>query len=529
MQQPLINLFNTDPNRYDNYQLNDCNILLDYSKNHIDQSILSTLLELAQNAQVESMRDKMFSGEKINFTEDRAVLHTALRRPQTDSLIVDGDDVVAMVHASLDKMTQLVEAVYSGQWQGYSGKAITDVVNIGIGGSDLGPKMVVEALKPYHTGNLNCHFISNVDGSTIEALLNQLNPETTLFIVASKSFSTQETLMNANTAREWLVQSASEESAVKKHFIALSSQPEKVKAFGIDDQNRFDMWDWVGGRYSLWSVIGLPIALMIGMDNFYALLKGAHQMDRHFLNQPLDKNMPVILALIEIFYSNLNQTQSKAVLPYDDRLCYLTDYLQQADMESNGKSCATDGNSVNQTTGSVLWGGVGTNGQHAFHQLLHQGTLLIPVDFIIARKPHHHLVEHHQALIANVLAQAQALMVGKNYDQAYKELIQSGLSKDQAKQLAPHKVIPGSRPSNMIVLSELSPETLGSLIALYEHKIFTQGIIWSINSFDQWGVELGKALGEPILKTLTQGDDASNEIYDASTANLIKYLKNFSS
>ncbi|TNF69854.1 MAG: glucose-6-phosphate isomerase [Gammaproteobacteria bacterium] len=514
-----------EPSRFDRYHLSTCDILLDYSKNHINSEVMDLLIQVAEDAQLQQRRDQMFDGAKINFTENRAVLHTALRRPKSDKLVLDGVDVIDLVHQSLDKMKLLVESVYSGGWTGYDGDTISDIVNIGIGGSDLGPKMVTEALTPYHTGRLNCHFISNVDGFTISQTLKKLNPKTTLFIVASKSFSTEETLMNANTAREWLVTHANTEDVVKSHFVAISSQPDKVKAFGIDNQNRFDMWDWVGGRYSLWSVIGLSIAFMVGMDNFYALLEGAYEMDQHFLNAPLEENMPVILALIEIWYSNFSQTRSKAILPYDDRLCFLADYLQQADMESNGKSCDIHNQKVDHTTGVVLWGGVGTNGQHAFHQLLHQGTVLIPIDFIIAKKPHHKLIAHHQALIANALAQAQALMVGKSEDQAYQELIDSGLSHEKAEKLAPHKAIPGSRPSNMIVLAELTPKTLGSLIAMYEHKIFTQGIIWQINSFDQWGVELGKALGKPILKSLQSNE--SLDRYDASTKELIKYFKDF--
>ncbi|MCF6765006.1 glucose-6-phosphate isomerase [Thiotrichales bacterium 19S3-7] len=522
-KKKLVSFFQS-PDHFDAYHLSACDILLDYSKNHINHQVMALLFELAESAQLSLKRDQMFAGEKINFTEDRAVLHTALRRPISDKVMLDGVNIVNLVHQSLEKMKHLVESVHNGQWKGYNGDNITDIVNIGIGGSDLGPKMVVEALTPYHTGQLKCHFISNVDGFSINRTLKELNPKTTLFIVASKSFSTEETLMNAKTAREWLVQHSGDIDAVKSHFVAISSQPEKVKAFGIDDHHRFDMWDWVGGRYSLWSVIGLSIALMVGMDNFYALLEGAYEMDQHFLNAPLQANMPVILALIEIWYSNFSKTRSKAILPYDDRLTFLADYLQQADMESNGKSCNIANQKPDYTTGVVLWGGVGTNGQHAFHQLLHQGTLLIPVDFIIARKPHHHLVEHHQALIANALAQAQALMIGKTEDDAYQELIDSGLSHNDAEKLAPHKAIPGSRPSNMIVLSQLTPKTLGSLIALYEHKIFTQGIIWQINSFDQWGVELGKALGKPILNALA-ADESPLGNYDESTQYLINYFK----
>lgn len=520
----LKDLFKNDNERFSKYSLNFNGIFLDYSKNYLTESVLKALLEVAEKSNLESKRNAMFQGEKINITENRSVLHIALRKPKNESLIVDGVDVVKEVHQTLNKMAKLIDEITQGKWLGFSGKKITDIVNIGIGGSDLGPKMVVKALTPYHTGKFNCHFVSNVDGFSISEVLKKVNPETTLFIVASKSFSTQETLMNAITARKWLIEHAKDENAVASHFVAISSQPEKIKAFGINEANRFDMWDWVGGRYSLWSAIGLPIALMIGMDNFYELLKGANEMDEHFLNAPLEKNMPVILGLIELWYSNFWQAQSKALLAYDERLAYLADYLQQADMESNGKSCQLNGEPVKGTTGIALWGGVGTNGQHAFHQLFHQGTLLIPIDFIIAKKPHHHLKEHHQALIANCFAQSQALLIGKTKDQAYQELINEGLSENQAEKLALHKIIPGSRPSNTLILDELSPKILGSLIALYEHKIFTQGVIWNINSFDQWGVELGKQLGKPILETLTSEKQEAS--YDASTLGLIELIKN---
>ncbi|MDO8953925.1 MAG: glucose-6-phosphate isomerase [Gammaproteobacteria bacterium] len=510
--------FIADPKRADRYTLQACGLELDYSKNRISDETLKLLIQLAETSGLRHKIDAMFAGEKINLTEDRAVLHVALRNQI---------DVLPAVAAQLSKMRKLVEAVHSGKWLGFSGKKITDVVNIGIGGSDLGPKMVTHALKPYHTGHVNCHFVSNVDGTDITETLQKLNPETTLFIIASKTFSTQETLMNAQTAKAWVLEKAPNESAIAQHFIAISSKVDKVIAFGINAENCFEMWDWVGGRYSLWSSIGMPIALSIGMNGFVDLLKGAHAMDQHFKTAEFSQNMPIIMALLGIWYNNFFNAHSYAVLPYDDYLHFLPSYLQQADMESNGKSVTLDGKPVTYATGPVIWGGVGTNGQHAFHQLLHQGTPLVPVDFIIPVQTHNPTGEHHAALYANCLAQSQALMQGKTWDEAYAELIRQGLSEENAKRLATHKVIPGNKPNNMLLTEKFTPETIGALIALYEHKIFVQSVIWNINAFDQWGVELGKQLGEPIFKSLLNKNEPNQ--YDSSTQNLIarfKKLKN---
>ncbi|MFZ9034551.1 MAG: glucose-6-phosphate isomerase [Francisellaceae bacterium] len=514
-------MFEHDVDRFERYSGKSCGLLIDYSKNRINDEILAALFHLARQSGVERQRDAMFAGEKINITEDRAVLHTALRDFSNEQIWLDRHDIHVDVVAERARVETLVKAVHSGKWRGFSGKKITDIINIGIGGSDLGPKMVIHALSHYCLKEITVHFASNVDGESILQALHGLDPETTLIIVASKSFSTQETLMNAMTARDWLVSHFKDEAAVASHFIAVSSQLDKVQAFGIDLDNCFAMWDWVGGRYSLYSSIGIAIALGIGWDNFMRLLKGAGEMDRHFKNSPLEHNLPVILALISLLYSNFHDSESQVMLSYDERLSLLPDYLQQADMESNGKSCDRQGNAVDYKTGVILWGGVGTNGQHAFHQLLHQGMVLVPADFIIAKKADHDLAGHHLALIANCLAQSQALMQGKTYDEALAELCDAGMDKIKAEALAHHKVIAGNKPSNTIVLDRLTPESLGSLIALYEHKIFVQGVIWNINSFDQWGVELGKALGTPILDTLKSGHIKTGQ-YDASTTGLIQ-------
>ncbi len=517
-------LFKADEDRFNKYHLQVDSLLLDYSKNKLTDDILATLFELARDAKVEKYRDKMFAGEKINTSEHRAVLHTALRDFSDQAIMVDGVDVKPEIIKERLRVKALVEKVHTGQWRGHSGKEITDVVNIGIGGSDLGPRMVVEALAPYHLNKTQVHFVSNVDAQSILSITTKLNPETTLFIVASKSFTTQETLMNAMTARKWLLEFyKQDQAAVAKHFVAVSSALDKVEAFGIDLDNCFQMWDWVGGRYSLWSSIGMAIVFAIGFDHFEDLLKGAFAMDSHFKSAPLTKNMPIIIALIATLYSDFYYTQSQAILAYDERLRHLVDYLQQADMESNGKSCKKDGSLSSEQTGVVLWGGVGTNGQHAFHQLLHQGNVIVPADFIAIKKPHHSLKDHHQALLANCLAQSQALMQGKSLDDVIDELKAQGLAENEINTLAPQKVIAGNKPSNTIVIDELSPHALGELIALYEHKIFVQGILWGINSFDQWGVELGKALGKPILTSLEQ-QDFDNENYDSSTKGLLKYI-----
>ncbi|MDF2941043.1 MAG: glucose-6-phosphate isomerase [Gammaproteobacteria bacterium] len=522
-KQTMRELFKTEPTRAEHYSMEAAGLYLDYSKNRINDQTLALLSELAEESGLRSKIDAMFNGEKINLTEKRAVLHTALRNRSNRSVVIEGQDVMPLIHKQLQKIQGLVEAIHSGKWLGYSGKAIKDVVNIGIGGSDLGPKMMVSALSPYHTRHVNCHFVSNVDGTDIAETLKNLNPETTLFIVASKSFTTQETLMNALTARKWLLDKAHDEAATAKHFVAISSKPDKAKAFGINPENCFEMWDWVGGRYSLWSSIGLPIALAIGMEHFIELLEGAHAMDEHFKTAELPHNMPVILALLGIWYNNFFNAHSYAILPYDDYLEYLPAYLQQADMESNGKSVTIEGKPVTYATGPIIWGGAGTNGQHAFHQLLHQGTPLVPVDFIVPLKSHNPIGEHHAALFANCLAQSQAFMQGKTLEEAYQELLKQGMPENEAKALAPHKVIAGNKPNNMIVAEQFTPKTIGALVALYEHKIFVQSVIWNINAFDQWGVELGKQLGEPILASLLNKNN--NHQYDGSTESLIARFK----
>ncbi|WHN66426.1 glucose-6-phosphate isomerase [Cysteiniphilum sp. QT6929] len=520
----IKSLFKEDEDRFNKYHLQVGSLLLDYSKNKLTDDILARLFELARDAKVEKYRDKMFAGEKINTSEHRAVLHTALRDFSDQAIMVDGVDVKPEIIKERLRVKALVEKVHNGQWRGHSGKKITDVVNIGIGGSDLGPRMVVEALAPYHLNKTKVHFVSNVDAESILSITTKLNPETTLFIVASKSFTTQETLMNAMTARKWLLEFYQQDQvAVAKHFVAVSSALDKVEAFGIDLDNCFQMWDWVGGRYSLWSSIGMAIVFAIGFANFEDLLKGAFAMDNHFKSAPLTKSMPIIVALIATLYSDFYHTQSQAILAYDERLRHLVDYLQQADMESNGKSCKKDGSLSPEQTGVVLWGGVGTNGQHAFHQLLHQGNVIVPADFIAIKKPHHSLKDHHQALLANCLAQSQALMQGKSLNEVIDEFKAQGLAESEINTLAPQKVIAGNKPSNTIVIDKLTPHALGELIALYEHKIFVQGILWGINSFDQWGVELGKALGKPILMSLEQ-QDFDNESYDSSTKGLLKYI-----
>lgn len=514
-------LFAHDEMRFDRYHLSLEGVLFDYSKNLINDEILQALVDLAESAKVSRRRDEMFSGVKINHTEGRAVLHTALRDFSNQPLVVDGEDIRAEVSRERKRVAALVDKVHSGEWRGFSGQTITDVVNIGIGGSDLGPKMVVEALRPYHLGKTKVHFVSNVDGDALVHVLNQVNPERTLFIVASKSFSTQETLMNAQSARKWLVAYYGDEKAVANHFVAVSSQLDAVEKFGIDLNHCYAMWDWVGGRYSLWSSIGMPIAFAVGNAHFERLLRGAYAMDQHFCAAPLRQNIPVLMAVLGVLYADYHQVQSQVILSYDERLRYFADYLQQADMESNGKSVQIDGKLSDVVTGIALWGGVGTNGQHAFHQLLHQGTIVIPADFIVAKNSYHDLDHHHQALLANCFAQSQAMMQGQTLEEVVIQLKAKGMSEAEIALLAPHKVVKGNKPSNTIVVDTLDPYRLGMLIAAYEHKIFVQGVIWNINSFDQWGVELGKVLGNPILKTLQQGQVAANA-YDSSTVGLLR-------
>ncbi|MDP1708132.1 MAG: glucose-6-phosphate isomerase [Gammaproteobacteria bacterium] len=517
----MRDLFQEDAQRFNRFSLSVNDILLDYSKNRITEETLRLLLDLAAQADIKTWSEKMFSGDKINVTENRAVLHVALRNRSNRPVVVDGEDVMPDVNAVLAHMQKFTEAVRSGEWKGYSGKAIADIVNIGIGGSDLGPKMVCAALTPYGKAGLRMHFVSNVDGTHMAETLKVVNPETTLFIVASKTFTTQETLSNAHTARAWFLKIAKSEAAIARHFVAVSTNAGEVASFGIDTANMFEFWDWVGGRYSLWSAIGLPVALYIGMENFEALLAGAHEMDEHFRSAPLEQNMPVILALLGIWYNNFFGAQTQAIFPYDQYLCEFPAYFQQGDMESNGKGVTRDGHHVDYATGPVLWGEPGTNGQHAFYQLLHQGTKLIPADFIAPMETHNPIGEHHRILLANFFAQTEALMRGKTEAEARAELVQQGLQGEALESLLPHKIFPGNKPTNSIVVKRITPHTLGALIALYEHKIFVQGVIWNINSFDQWGVELGKQLAQRILPELTSA--ASVTTHDCSTNGLINY------
>jgi glucose-6-phosphate isomerase len=525
--QHMRDLFKADPKRFNKFSLKLDDLLLDYSKHRITEETLSLLFQIAREAKVEDWRDRMFSGEKINITENRAVLHTALRNRSNTPVYVDGKDVMPEVNAVLAQMREFTEKVRNGDWKGYTGKRITDIVNIGIGGSDLGPVMVCDALKPYSSPDLNVHFVSNIDGAHLIRALEKCNAETTLFIIASKTFTTQETMTNAHSARTWFLESAKSEKDVAKHFVALSTNAKAVTEFGIDANNMFEFWDWVGGRYSLWSAIGLSIAIYVGMDNFEDLLAGAHEMDKHFKTAPLEQNMPVIMALIGIWYNNFFHADTHAILPYDQSLSRFPAYLQQADMESNGKFMCRDGERVHYKTGPVIWGEAGTNGQHAFYQLIHQGTPTVPADFLMPTHSHHKVGsngnEHHKILLANFLAQTQALMLGKTKEEARAELEKQGMSGEALEKLLPHKIFEGNRPTSSILFDKLTPHTLGKLISLYEHKIFVQGIIWDINSYDQWGVEYGKQIASQILPQLTSDEVVTN--YDSSTNGLINYTK----
>ncbi len=516
-------MFERDPGRAERFSLTVADVLFDYSKNRITDETLVLLCQLAEECEVPRWIEMMFAGKRINETEGRAVLHTALRNQSERPVLVDGDDVMPDVRRVLAQMRDFTQRVRAGAWKGHTGKLISDVVNIGIGGSDLGPAMVTEALRPYWQNGLQAHFVSNVDGTHLAETLKRVNPETTLFIVASKSFTTQETLANAEAARAWLLKELGDEGAVAKHFVAVSTNRKKVTAFGIDPANMFEFWDWVGGRYSLWSAIGLSIATMIGMDAFEELLAGAHTMDEHFRTAPLRENTPALMALLGIWYGNFFRARSHAVLPYDQSLHRFPAYLQQADMESNGKQASRDGAVIDHyRTGPIVWGEPGTNGQHAFFQLLHQGTHLIPCDFIVPMQSHNPIDDHHAMLVANCFAQAEALMTGNTDNEVRAELESTGITAGRIYALAPHKTFPGNRPSNMLAFEKLTPSVLGSLIALYEHKIFTQGVIWNIYSFDQWGVQLGKQLANAILPEL-KGDKAGE--HDASTARLIDYYR----
>jgi glucose-6-phosphate isomerase len=518
----MLDLFREDPDRAARFSLTLGDLLFDFSKNRITDQTVSLLTQLCEECGVRDWITRMYSGDFINETEGRAVLHTALRNRGDRTVTVDGADVMPDVRRVLSQMRAFATSVREGAWVGFTGRAITDVVNIGIGGSDLGPVMVTEALRPYWKQGLRAHFVSNVDGTHLSEVLRPLQPETTLFIVASKTFTPQETLTNARSARQWLVDRLGNEEAVAKHFVALSTNRDAVAEFGIDPANMFEFWDWVGGRYSLWSAIGLSIATVIGMDHFEELLAGAYEVDEHFRTAPLRENMPVIMAVLGVWYHNFFGAASHAVLPYDQYLHRFPAYLQQADMESNGKSASRDGAIITgYTTGPIVWGEPGTNGQHAFFQLLHQGTHLVPCDFIVAAQSQNPLGEHHNILVANCIAQAEALMRGKTADEAREELEKAGTPEDRVAALVPHKTFSGNRPSSTFMIERLTPRALGRLIALYEQKIFVQGVIWNIYSFDQWGVELGKQLAKVVLPELTGADGE----HDASTRQLIEYYR----
>jgi glucose-6-phosphate isomerase len=523
----MRDLLKDDEQRFEKFHLALDDFLFDFSKNRINDKTLGLLNKLAIKADVEGWRAKQFSGEKINTTEDRAVLHTALRSQDNNPVVVDGVDIKPEVKKVLKQVESFSNSINDGSWKGFTGKKINTIVNIGIGGSDLGPAMVCKALKPYSQKDLHIHFVSNVDGADLALTLEQCDPETTLFIVASKTFTTQETMTNAFSARHWFLNHAKNNDAISQHFVAVSTNTEKVKEFGINEENMFIFWDWVGGRYSLWSSIGLSISIYLGFENFKELQTGAYEMDQHFLHTPIEKNMPIQMALIGIWYNNFFKFNTQAILPYDQGLSLLPSYLQQADMESNGKFIDRDGNRVCLETGPVIWGESGTNGQHAFYQLIHQGTQFVPCDFIMPIKSHYNPGDkknlHHKILMSNLLAQSQSLMMGKTIDEARSELINSGLSDQEISSLLPHRSFEGNRPSNTILFEKLTPKNLGKLIALYEHKIFVQGIIWNINSFDQWGVEYGKQIARLVLPKI-QGEKTTS-CFDASTNNLIDYIK----
>jgi glucose-6-phosphate isomerase len=516
--------FQNDANRAKQFSLVFEDLYVDYSKNRIDSKTLDLFAQLADECKLREAIDAMFSGEKINTTEKRAVLHTALRNRSNTPVMFEGKDVMPDINAVLAKMKAFCHSVRSGAWKGFSGKAMTDIVNIGIGGSDLGPYMVTEALKPFGHDTLNIHFVSNVDGTHIAETLKHLNPETTLFIVASKTFTTQETITNAHSAKAWFLStSGAEADAVAKHFVALSTNAKEVASFGIDTDNMFVFWDWVGGRYSLWSAIGLPIALYIGFDRFEELLAGAHSMDKHFQTAAWDQNIPVILAMLGVWYNNFFGAESHAILPYDQYLHRFAAYFQQGDMESNGKAVKKDGTAVNYSTGPIIWGEPGTNGQHAFYQLIHQGTKLIPCDFIAPAQSHNPISDHHPKLLANFFAQTEALMKGKTSEEVKVELEKEGLSTEDVKALLPHKVFSGNRPTNSFLVKKITPYTLGQLLAMYEQKIYVQSVVWGVNAFDQWGVELGKQLAKTILPELQNDQEITS--HDGSTNRLINQYK----
>lgn len=519
----MRDLFAEDPGRFERFSLRVGDVLCDYSRNRMVAQTMTLLCALAREAGLPEKIERMFAGERINLTEQRAALHVALRNRVNRPITVDGRDVMPQVNAVLDKMRRFCEQVRQGQWRGYTGQPVRDVVNIGIGGSDLGPRMAVEALRPYGRKDLRAHFVANIDPADLALTLADLQPETTLFVIASKTFGTQETLANAHAARDWFLTAAGDERHIARHFVAVSTHAERVQAFGIDPNNMFEFWDWVGGRYSLWSAIGLPIALAIGMERFEELLTGAHLVDEHFRTAPLERNLPVILGLLGVWYINFFGAQSHAILPYSRCLGHFPAYLQQADMESNGKGVTCAGAPVGYDTAPVLWGQPGTNGQHAFFQLLHQGTRLVPADFLAPLLGHYAPDDHQQMLLANCLAQGEALMLGRTAQEAHRQMIADGLDETRIAALLPHRVFPGNRPSNTLLFDKLTPRVLGTLIALYEHKIFVQGALWDINSFDQWGVELGKQLAGTLLAEI-RGEQTSAG-HDASTAGLLRHVR----
>ena len=520
----IKDLFKDDSERFSKFSIRFEDILLDYSKNIITEKTKVILVALANECELDDAIERMFTGDVINQTEKRAVLHVALRNRSNSPIAVDGHEIMPDINSVLEKMKVFSEKIILRNWKGYSGKAITDVVNIGIGGSDLGPVMVTEALKPYKN-HLNLHFVSNVDGTHIAEVLKKINPETTLFLIASKTFTTQETMSNANSARDWFIANGGSTEDVAKHFVALSTNEKLVTAFGIDPENMFGFWDWVGGRYSLWSAIGLSISLSVGYDNFIELLEGAHAMDKHFRKANFNENMPVILALLGIWYNNFFGADTQVILPYDQYMHRFAAYFQQGDMESNGKQIGRDGKEVSYQTGSIIWGEPGTNGQHAFYQLIHQGTKMIPADFLAPAISHNPIGQHHQMLLSNFFAQTEALMNGKTRKVVEEELVKAGKNKAEIDELAPFKVFTGNRPTNSIMFKLLTPRTLGSLIAMYEHKIFVQGIIWNVFSFDQWGVELGKQLANQILPELADDEEVTS--HDSSTNGLINAYKDW--
>jgi glucose-6-phosphate isomerase len=519
----LRKLFAADTDRFKNFSLQFNDILFDYSKNIINKKTMQLLLQLAEECKLKEGIDAMFNGEKINETEERSVLHVALRNFSKREYLVDGKDVMPDVKSVQEQMRSFCTTIHSGKWKGYTGKKIRYIVNIGIGGSDLGPVMITEALKPYWRPNIQTYFVSNVDGTHIAETLKKVKPEETLFLIASKTFTTQETMTNAHTARAWFLEHAVDEEHIAKHFVALSTNEKEVVKFGIAAENMFEFWDWVGGRYSLWSAIGLSISLTIGYENFEELLKGAHEVDEHFRLEKFSSNIPVVMALLGIWYTNFFGSQSEAILPYDQYMHRFAAYFQQGNMESNGKSVDRNGYEINYSTGPVIWGEPGTNGQHAFYQLIHQGTLVIPCDFIAPAISHNQISDHHIKLLSNFFAQSEALMNGKTEDEVKAELSASGKNKEEIKKLLKFKVFSGNKPSNSFLLKQVTPHTLGSLIAMYEHKIFVQGLIWNIFSFDQWGVELGKQLANKVLPELSNDDAITS--HDSSTNGLIAYYK----